>query len=324
MSEFESDVKVNVNVKLPNLVKYSRLVRYIHNCINYNYKITINVTQNDTYESLYTKFITNHKDIYDKLRQEYKSETPNKKYFDKHTGLFPCYFVKYKSQIPDQFAYLNQLDVVITELEMYSSYPYKFTLDLFPKSLIHLILGFTYSHEIDEGVLPVGLCSLTIIGNHEYKLKKNVLPKSLKKMVLGTRYCSEIDVGVLPEFLEELVLGDDYNYSLKPGMLPNGLKKLSLFEWIYPLEYDTLPTKLEILNFESMCTHDDRYSFTFKPDVLPNKLKTLNVMDLSYQYILDQTNLPKSLQELKISPRAKYIKKIRQYTDKNNINLTLT
>ncbi|KYQ96668.1 hypothetical protein DLAC_03954 [Tieghemostelium lacteum] len=208
-------------------------------------------------------------------------------------------------------------------------FQYKFPLDegILPDSITNLTMG--YKHPINEIFLPKSLQTLVL---NDYKNRIEFLPSGLRTLEIHSSNLT-LNYHVLPENLEKLIIRSNTLYV--EGLLPTGLKSLELRynntlntpillhlenlksleieEIKNPINTDTLPIQLEILNlgiFNQILLPNsfanlkilkfNNFTQPIPEGVLPPTLERLYLGRL-WNHPLEQNTFPPNLKKLKFS-----------------------
>lgn len=97
-----------------------------------------------------------------------------------------------------------------------------------PVELEVLEFGKDYSNTpIDDDVLPVGLCSLTLPDGFDQPLTQRTLPSGLISLTFGSYFSGPIEPGSLPASLQRVTIGQYYDADIEVGVLPSGVRSLA-------------------------------------------------------------------------------------------------
>ena len=206
---------------------------------------------------------------------------------------------------------------------------YKFTSNMFPKTVTHIILGSgynkkiekdifsninnlehfefsdIYSHDIEPKTLPD---TITYLRYCNIKIINDVIPNNLKELRFVNNYNFIIDNNVLPNSIQKIVFNNNFSKHINNNNLPDNLKILVLPYYNKKIYDTTFPISLEELYIE-------KYNKSLDADVFKNNINLFTINIRNYTNIIIPKSLPPKIQSLDIYD---YHLRSDKYIDNNN------
>ena len=131
-------------------------------------------------------------------------------------------------------------------------YKYAKTIDLTPllarKNFFMLLIGPSYSYEIDINEWPEQLTTLGIGNKYNHKIDMEEIDANLKHIWIGNRMSHEIEWGYLPNPLECLSIGNAYDHPIWAQTLPRGMVCVQIGNvYSHQVNFSAFSTETQIL-----------------------------------------------------------------------------
>ncbi|KAK5581020.1 hypothetical protein RB653_001047 [Dictyostelium firmibasis] len=190
---------------------------------------------------------------------------------------------------------IGALPSSITYLDFgpYSKFLRKIKVGVLPLSLSSFHIP-NYPFEIEEGLLPKEILSLTLPNNFNQIIKNSLLPNRLIHIDFGKIFNSIIPPYTLPETLKSIRFGECFNQEIYPGTLPNSIDFIVFTSGFNkPIRKDCWPKSLQDLDLGNSFESD------IEPYSLPSSLKNL-IINGPFNKIFEPNTLPLNLISLKL------------------------